>query len=283
MLRRVAFTLTLLLVGASCGDGPDPQHGIDETRSVDVGSDTRRYRLVVPDTAQDPMPLVIVFHGLAGDPEQVRELSGFVEVASSEGFAVAFPQGAGLVSAWRTDAARAAPDVAFARAVVEDVAGAIDLDRERVYAAGMSNGGGMAGRLACEASDVFAAVGVVAAAHGTGVCDPQRPVPVIGFHGDADRIVPIEGIPSFVQDPRTWIASRADENGCGEEPSRAAVADDVESLVWGGCDADVVFYRIAGGAHGWPGSARAAELFDSTSSIDASRLMWEFFAARPMP
>lgn len=282
MLRRFTLALCVLLVLAACGDDR-PRSGIDATRSVEVGFDTRQYRLVVPEGLTGPMPLVIVFHGLAGDSAQVRALSGFADLAAAEGFAVAFPQGAGLVPAWRTEAARAAPDVAFARGLVDDVSSVVTLDRSRVFAAGMSNGGGMAGRLGCEAPDVIAAVGAVAAAHGTGACDPDRPLPVIAFHGDSDRIVPIDGIPLLVQSPRTWAATRAAENGCAGDPTSTEVADDVMRFDWAECGADVVFYEIAGGQHGWPGSQRAIELLDSTRSIDATGLMWEFFSAHPMP
>jgi polyhydroxybutyrate depolymerase len=279
-MRRFAVLVVLLLVLGACADAPPG--AIDETRTITLGSSDREYRLVVPAEREDPVPLVLVFHGFAGEWSQVRELSGFAELAESEGFAVAFPQGAGLIPAWRTELAFSAPDVAFVRAVVDDVASVIDIDPDRVYAAGMSNGGGMAGRLGCEASDVFAAVGVVAAAHGLGACLQDRPVPVIAFHGDADRIVPLEGFPFIAQPITDWVSNRARGNLCDAEPVESAVAEGVILLSWNECEADVLFYLVEGGRHGWPGSDRAERAGDSTTSIDATALMWEFFTARPM-
>jgi polyhydroxybutyrate depolymerase len=280
-MRRFTLFLVLLLTVSACSDAPPG--AIDETRTLEIGSSEREYRLVVPAEREDPVPLVLVLHGFAGEWSQVRDLSGFAELAASEGFAVAFPQAAGLIPAWRTDAVLSAPDVAFARAIVADVATLVDVDPARVYAAGMSNGGGMAGRLACEASDLFAAVGVVAAAHGPGACDQERPVAVIAFHGEADRIVPEQGIPFVAQDVGGWVEKRARGNGCEPEPVETRVAGDVVLFAWDGCDADVAYYLVEGGRHGWPGSDRADRVGDSTTSIDATALMWEFFAARPMP
>jgi polyhydroxybutyrate depolymerase len=281
MMRRFALLVVLLLVLGACADAPPG--AIDETRTITLGSSGREYRLVVPAEREDPVPLVLVFHGFAGEWSQVRDLSGFTELAESEGFAVAFPQAAGLIPAWRTELALSAPDVAFVRALVDDVASVIEIDPDRVYAAGMSNGGGMAGRVGCEASDVFAAVGVVAAAHGLGACVQDRPVPVIAFHGDADRIVPLDGFPFIAQPIVDWMSNRARGNGCDEESGETEVAADVTLIAWTGCDADVHYYLVADGRHGWPGSDRAARAGDSTSSIDATGLMWEFFSERPKP
>jgi polyhydroxybutyrate depolymerase len=176
-----------------------------------------------------------------------------------------------------------APDVDFVRAIVEDAATVIDIDPDRVYAAGMSNGGGMAGRIACEASDLIAAVGVVAAAHGPGACVQERPVPVIAFHGDADRIVPLDGFPFVAQPIAEWVADRARANGCDAEPVVTEVTADVTLAAWDGCESDVRYYLVAGGRHGWPGSDRAGRVGDSTTTIDATALMWEFFSERPRP
>jgi len=280
MRSILGFSLFLLLLAGCAGAA---QGEIDETRFIELGDSSREYRLFVPADVSGPIPLVVVFHGFGGEPAQVRDLSAFDELARTEGFAVAFPLGAGLVPAWRTDAAFAAPDVAFARRVVADVSEVVAVDQARIYAAGMSNGGGMAGRVACDASDLFAAVGTVAAAHGLGACVEERPVPVIAFHGDSDRIVPLDGILFIAQDVEQWVANRARSNGCAADPTVSVVADDVDVTAWGECDADVVFYLVAGGRHGWPGSDRAVESGDSSESIDATALMWDFFAARPKP
>lgn len=273
-MRRLGLTLILTVLASSCAG---PAGEIDVVRSIG----DREYRLFVPADVADPAPLVLLFHGFAGSPAEVRDLSGFDDVARSGRFAVAYPRAAGLIPAWRTDPFLADPDVTFARDVVGDVAAVIPVDPDRVYAAGMSNGGGMAGRLACDAADVFAAVGMVAAAHAPGSCNPARPVPIVAFHGDADLIVPLEGREPLLLAPGTWLDNRADGYSCGEVTS-IEVADDVTRYQAAGCAADIAFYVVAGGRHGWPGSDRATSGGGSTTSIDASVVMWEFFASHPI-
>jgi polyhydroxybutyrate depolymerase len=245
----------------------------------------RRFVLVVPETAPRPAPLVIVLHGFLGNPTEVEEDTGMTGVAEEEGFAVVYPEGYGRPRRWRSDPRLGDLDVAFVRDLVELVGGAFAIDRARVYAAGMSNGGGMAARLACNASDLVAAVAGVAGAYFTGDCEPGRPVPVIAFHGDADPIVPYEGRGRLLPPVEDWAGEWAARNGCGAEPTVGAAAVGVTTLRWTGCaaGADVVLYTVAEGRHVWPGSERTGEYLGSAGSVDASQLIWEFFAAHPMP
>jgi polyhydroxybutyrate depolymerase len=199
------------------------------------------------------------------------------DLADREGFAVAYPAALGLLPAWSVDAAGPGNrDVAFVRDLVAAIAGSIPV--ADVFVAGMSNGGGMAGRLACDAADLVTAAAPVAAAHTSEMCSPSRPVPVVAFHGTGDLIVPYRGFAPLGLPPiEAWAAAWAQRNGCTPESVREGVADDVEVRSWGDCGADVVLYTVDGGRHGWPGSDRAFSVLDSTTSIDASEIMWEFF------
>lgn len=245
----------------------------------------RRFVLVVPRAAPRPTPLVIVLHGLMGSPRELERDTGMTEVAEREGFAVVYPEGQGLPRSWRSDPRRGDLDVTFIRDLVALLSRAYDFDERRVFAAGMSNGGGMAARLACEASDVVAAVGGVAGAYFLGNCGPLRPVPIIAFHGDADPIVPYEGWGPFLPPIEEWAGQWAARNGCNAEAEAEPVAADATVYRWQDCSdqADVVLYKIADGRHGWPGSSRAGEYLGTTDSLYASQLIWDFFAAHPMP
>ncbi len=245
----------------------------------------RHFVLVVPEAAARPAPLVIVFHGFMASPREVEELTGMSALAEEDRFVVAYPEGSGLPRSWRADPRRGDRDVLFTRDLVALLDEAVDVDRGRVYAAGMSNGGGMAARLACDASDLVAAVGAVAAAYPTGDCSPGRPVPVIAFHGTDDPIVPYEGWAPLLPAVEDWATGWAGRNGCGSDPGTEALAADVTGVLWDDCDAgaEVLLYTVAGGRHGWPGSGRDTGWGASTDSVDASVLLWEFFAAHPMP
>jgi polyhydroxybutyrate depolymerase len=160
------------------------------------------------------------------------------------------------------------------------------IDPERIYACGMSNGGGLASVLACELPDLFAAVGSVAGrytyTHDGSASD--RPVPLIAFHGTLDQIVPIRGgvrrlrydVPAVAD----WMDAYARRCGCTvrsderlrESPERvrySAGPDDVE----------VISYTVGDGGHTCPGGVPLPEVITGPTSdaIDATRVIWEFF------
>jgi len=294
---------SVVLLGA-CGDAAGPVTPMSEPSSVQAvasrlvvdgagryegevvsGGVVRRFLVVVPELVPSPAPLVIVFHGFMGNPVEVERDTGMSEVAQVGGFVVAYPEGEGLPRSWRSEPRRGDADVIFIRDLVALLDEAVGIDEERVYAAGMSNGGGMAARLACDAADLMAAVGGVAGAYFFGDCAAVRPVGMIFFHGDADPIVPYEGWGRFLPPIEEWAAGWAARNGCASALPLQQVTADVSLLAWTDCadGADVALYTVADGRHGWPGSPRAGAALRSTDSVNASQLLWDFFAAHPRP
>ncbi|XXT17943.1 PHB depolymerase family esterase [Sorangium sp. So ce429] len=174
----------------------------DNERTVTVGDTTRSYvvRLPASYTGGSAMPLVLDFHTLGGTPAAEADASGYRELAETEGFIVAWPQG--IDGAWNIGpcctTSRDVDDVGFARALVQQVQTEACVDVKRVYAVGVANGGGMAYHLACNAADVFAGVAPSAfdlLAASEQPCEPVRPVTEISFRGTADVLVPYEGGP----------------------------------------------------------------------------------------
>lgn len=172
----------------------------DNEREIAVGDTTRNYVVYVPENLADqtPVPLVLDFHTLGGDPSGEAMSSGYRELADQEGFIVAFPEG--IEGAWNIGpcctTSRDVDDVAFARALVEQIEGEACIDSERVYAAGVAMGGGMAYELGCSAADVFAGIAASSfdlLAEADQPCDPSEPVAVISFRGTSDVLVPYEG------------------------------------------------------------------------------------------
>ncbi|MDX1691779.1 MAG: PHB depolymerase family esterase [Acidimicrobiia bacterium] len=306
-MRPALVGLLLLVAGCTGGDGvpasvpsaestaPPPTTATPPTTApasalgpgrwtvrVDVDGVERSAVVVVPERLVPPVSLVLVFHGFAGSPEGAEERSGFTGLALDEGFVVAYPRGAGPIPAWRTSPFQGDADVRFAETLVADLDARLPIDESRVYAAGMSNGGGMAGRLACDLSDVVAAVAPVAAAHPTAGCGPARPVPVVAFHALDDRIARYDGFGPLLVGIDDWAAAWADRNRCATAgPDSTAVADGVERLAWAGCEADVVLYRLLTGGHTWPGGDAAAGT--AGIDLDATARMWSFFVEHPMP
>ena len=256
----------------------------------------REYVLYVPrsyDRAK-PTPLVISMHGAGLWGAAQREVSQWNRVADEHGLIVVYPSGSGRIPVWQSATGLGDPrDVRFISDLIDTLQAAFNIDATRIYADGLSNGGGMAFVLSCTLSDRIAAVGLVGSAQllPWDSCKDPRPVPMIAFHGTADEFTPYRGGKTFVA-PRTfpsipaWTANWARRNRCAPNPVDSVVAEDVTRRAYAGCagGADVVLFTIHGGGHTWPGGGRLPEswLGRTSHSIDASRTMWEFYREHPL-
>jgi polyhydroxybutyrate depolymerase len=307
LAAAVVLALSPMAACRRPAEGP-PQPG-DSVRTLSSGGLERCYLLHVPpghDLAR-PSPLVLSLHGFAGTPRNQEDMSRWNEVADAAGFVVVYPQGTSFPLRWNASPAldaAAVDDPQFIRDVIAEVEGLVAIDPVQVYVNGMSNGGGMTARIACDMADTVAAVGIVAGAvlDAPGTCSPARPLPVIAFHGTADPIVSYEGgpfdppawtrlirMPSQhfeLQAVRTWIRGWAEWNGCSLSPEAIAPIGDVSGIRFTGCrdSSEVVFYTIEGGGHTWPGgSPLPGWLVGVTNTdIDASAMMWQFFESHPL-
>jgi polyhydroxybutyrate depolymerase len=249
-----------------------------------------------------PTPLVIALHGGTGNGKSMMVSSGFNQIAEENGFIVAYPDGAGRLEdkllTWNGGTCcgyaqkNNVDDVGFIRAVVANIHVLASVDTKRIYVTGMSNGGIMSYRLACEAADLFAAAAPVSATLNFSPCDPSENVSVIDFHGTADQHIPYEGgfgseslvdvnFASVMDSVGFWISF----NKCNSQPATAA-SNDIQHDVWTGCsgNSSVELYTIINGGHAWPGGGAGWPGSDQpTESISASQLIWEFFASHPRP
>jgi polyhydroxybutyrate depolymerase len=271
------------------------------------GTLDRPYLLHVPRTpTPDAMSLVVELHGRGIGAEPFDRLTGFRRLADEAGFALALPSAVDEV--WndgRSPAAAGVDDVGYLAAVIDDVAARVPIDGRRVYVVGMSNGAAMAGRLACELTDRIAAVAQVAGTAAVDVvaaCLPSRPLPILQIHGAADRYARYDGTAprglitrAILQGrvgrslgvdawARLWIEANAASNG----PLVESISPDTTVRRWHGATpaSDVVFYRIEGGGHTWPGSDFHLPriLFGRTShTFSATRVSWAFLAAHSTP
>jgi polyhydroxybutyrate depolymerase len=299
MSSSLAF-LTLLATG-------DLKPG-DYTRPLEVNERQRSYLLHVPasyDGAR-PLPVVLIFHGGASDAERMIQFCGLNDKADQAGFLAVYPNGTGQLPralTWNGGNCcgyaerRNVDDVAFVRALLDDLAKVARIDSKRIYATGMSNGAIMAYRLASELSDRIAAIAPVSGPMGTEKCSPKRPVSVLHFHGTDDLFAPLQGgqgprsvsgtdFYSVDHSIRAWVTA----NGCPEtpatvnEPHHAEDGTAVTRYTYGpGKDgSEVVSIIIAGGGHTWPGRQPLVKILGkSTKNISANDVMWEFFQRHP--
>jgi polyhydroxybutyrate depolymerase len=309
-MHRYLPIILLVLTVLACARGAstitrnptDPPTG-ENTRTLTHGGRKRSYILYVPESVdwERSVPLVFVFHGGTGNAESAIRMSGFNDVADVNGFVVIYPNGTGRLSddkllTWNGGAccgyAQEADvdDVGFVRAIVADLQALVDIDGNRIYATGMSNGGILSHRLACEAADLFAAIAPVAGTLNFSACQPQEHVSVIEFHGTDDQHVLYEGgygpkalVRVDFDSVRDTIGFWVSADECSAEAQMESFAD-IRHETWTGCAGSTVveLYTVIGGGHSWPGSqAGLAGSAQPTMTISASQLIWDFFAAHP--
>ena len=305
-----AITAVFLLMTLACARTvPTPvSSGLatgETTHTLTHDGRNRSYLLYVPNSInwEEAVPLVLVFHGGAGNADTAVFMSGFNQVADQNGFIVAYPNGSGPLRddkllTWNAGACCAyaqennIDDVGFARAVVADVQSVANIDSQRIYAAGMSNGGMMAQRLGCEAADLFAAIAPVAGTLNASPCNPSESISVIEFHGTVDQNVPYEGGYGLKSLVDVDFASVPDSiafwttfNACDTQPQTNTVKD-AQHDTYAGCTdgAGVELYTVFDGGHAWPGGKEGRAGADQpVATILASQLIWEFFVAHPQP
>lgn len=177
-------------VPADPSKGKGGETGVLSSQKIEVGGVERSYRLVAPRGRKKAAPLVYVFHGRGGDGDGIARYSGFETLANSEDFLAVFPDAIG--GEWELRGGER--DLAFFDALHARICAQYDVDRNRVFATGMSMGGYFSNFVAAKRSEVIAAIaphsGGLGALAVTGV-DAARKYPVLVIHGDADQIVPV--------------------------------------------------------------------------------------------
>jgi polyhydroxybutyrate depolymerase len=260
--------------------------------TISSGGLERSYVLYVPSTyvSNRPMPLVFNFHGFGSTGEEQFAYSELFSLAEKFKFILVSPDGLG--NSWNGGAccgfaaAAGIDDVGFTSDMIDEISSEYCVNPDRIYSTGISNGGFMSYRLACDLADRIAAIGPVAAANLTISCEPLRPVPVIAMNGTDDILVSYAGGLASVQ---AWAAG----NGCSDATEVVYDEGEVTCVAYQDCaeDATAEMCTIDGGGHNWPGAIDLFELDPvlyfwaghTTQDIDASREIWKFFAEHPMP
>jgi polyhydroxybutyrate depolymerase len=264
------------------------------SKTLDFGGLARTY-LVHPPKDYDgksPLPLVLVLHGAIQGATNVERMSGMSDKADKEDFLAVYPNGtsrSGLAPTWNAGACcgyaqmNHVDDVGFLRALIDQLERDYRIDPKRIFATGISNGGMMSYRLACEMSDRIAAIAPVEGAQDV-ECKPSGTVSVLIFHGTADLLVPYTGgTTAFQLGPKRSDASVPStvsywvgHDRCSTQPA-VQETNQLRIDTYSGCKngAGITLYTIFGGHHMWPGTVL------SRNNIPATDIMWSFFAAHP--
>ena len=198
------------------------------------------------------LPLVLALHGAGGTGREMDRGTGLSSVADKDGFVAVYPSAPWKF--WNIEASPRKPDdVAFIRTVLDTVESQVCIDPDRVYATGVSNGGGMVALLGCALSDRIAAIAPVAGNYRPlPPCIPQRPVSMLEIHGTSDGSVPYSIVPGWVG---TWL--RLD--GCPLAMRTSKPAPNAMRYDSGPCSGGsrVSHLQLFGGPHEWPALANS--------------------------
>lgn len=297
----VASVIAVVLAFTGC-----PRSDGTHSATITVDGQIRSYFIHVPPgyDGKTQLPLVLVLHPFASTGKGIASTTRFSALADEEEFIVVYPNGRTFL--WNgdpTDEPNGPPvkrdDVAFIDALLDELLANYEIDPDRVYVTGASNGALMAQRIACELTGRFAAAGSVMITLPVGwaqYCQPSGPIPMLLMQGVDDPFFPWEGgtvqegplMESEYDSAADMVAFWVENNNASTSPSIEDLPDTDpndgttvyrEAYPAGMDGAEVIFYGIEGGGHAWPGSAPRLEWLVGTTSqdIDATRVIWDFF------
>lgn len=253
-------------------------------------------------------PLVLNLHGGSGNMVNAQGFSMLNPVSDQNNFIIAWPQGYGIAPpgfSWadgrNTTADQAGvDDIGFIDKLIDTLITRYNVDTNKIYICGFSNGGFMVQRLACQLSDRFAAMASLGSSMDTVLyqnCNPSKPIPMAIFNGTADPAMPYGGGP--MQNPKvipvvpvdTTVQHWVKHNNCQTASPLFNFPDTfttdnstAELYTFTNCDcnADVKFYKLINGGHTWPGvyvASQASVLGNTNRDLNASVELWNFFNA----
>nr|WP_297553296.1 PHB depolymerase family esterase [uncultured Corynebacterium sp.] len=245
----------------------------------------RSFILSVPKdyTGDKKWPIVLAFPGWGQSAENLR---GYSRLDAADAITV-FAEG--KKKAWSPAPyakTSTAEDKKFVRDIIDAVRATYRVDDSRVYATGMSNGGGFAAYLACQMPDVFKSVATVSAAYYKDILKDcaHSPVGRLDIHGTVDPVVGYYGgtrhktkyysVESVLEQDRK-------RNGCSTKVDTTRLVNNALDMKWSGCTAPLEHIRIAGGSHVWPGGT--ADTHNEVGKFFATDRVLDFFGIPGRP
>ena len=228
-------------------------------------------------TPHGPRSLVLVLPGAGMTGDDMAHYTGYSRLADQRGFLVAYPTAAGARPFWNVSGQVAGKpdDVAYLRHVITSLTGSgACADPGRVGITGVSNGGGMSARMACDAADLLAAAAPVAGGYSTlPDCHPGRPLAMLEIHGLRDGVVPYTGKnPGHAGAVGPFLYEWRRRDNCHGPADRRKPASNVQEFWWHCADGrSVAHERVVDAEHGWPGEA-SLKPFSSTMTT------WRFLS-----
>lgn len=295
---RKMHSLLLICSLALCYSSSNAQTTIID--SFLHGGIYRSYRIYIPsiNDGVKKVPLVFNLHGLGSNGYEQENYGDFRPIADTANFIIVSPNGANVIftsKGWNTFGAigTGTDDLGFINRLLDTVAQKYPINKNRVYATGMSNGGFMSYELACFMSHRITAIASVTGSmtqERRTACNAVHATPIMEIHGTADKTVGydgtnyLSGVPGFTNIDslmQYWMTF----NGCSSASTKTILPNSsttdgcsAEHYLWssGKENSSVELYKIIGGGHTWPGSAFSTGV--TNQDFNASKEIWRFFS-----
>ena len=316
MLKKSIFLLIIFAIGLTCFTSSSFSQNrpflnllkaklSSMPQTLNINGIKRSYHIFVPKNynPKKAYPVLFAFHGGGGNADNILNMTGFKNYLDEYQFILITPNGTGRLKekllTWNAGNCcgyaleNQIDDVSFIDALIEKTANEYNIDRNRIYLTGMSNGAKISYRIACELSHKIAGIAPVVGAMNYEPCYPSKPINVIMFYGTADEHVLYEGGQPLktvdIRNPRIdkpvsyavnfWIKN----NQCDSNPIRTKLGNIVIDKYLN-CQKDsyVVLYTIIDGKHAWPGGEKGfAKGDEPTKEINASQIILDAFIEKP--
>lgn len=322
-LKNLFFLIFNLLILFSCNkdnsesngmllDGTTCSLGLNNTYNCSMIKNglAREFIVYVPESYSSqnlPVPLLFSLHGFTSYAEWNIQYTGFQSLADKNGFIVIYPQGSlwktipsektGFSSegnthwnvGWTTELGErsSSDDIGFIDDLIEWSSDNYNVNTNRVYSTGMSNGGFMSYHLACNLGSKIAAIASVTGSMSPKTfseCTPDHPTPVMQIHGLDDYVVPYLGYKGLCEPMDDVINFWVNYNSCNSLPESQIITD-LNGDEYGGVhkiyengenNVSVEFYLLDEMGHEWPRVNAPGDY--GSYDIDAPSLIWKFLS-----
>ena len=274
-----------------------PQTGVTYSKTFTIGGVSRSFTYYVPAIydGTTPVPLIINVHGWTGSSSKQESYADFRKIADTANFIVIHPQALGSPPSWATNDTYGptATDKVYIMACMDTIEAHYNINTDREYSTGFSQGGLTTYDMACFYSDRFAAIASVAGGLSNthaNICAPHHPIPVMEVHGTQDRLATYTGsgvslaIDSVI---KFWVHF----NGCNPIPVTADTLPDISTtdsckvvhfVYTGGAQGSTVeLYKVLNGDHQWPSEVTTTNVYglgNRNMDFTASKEIWRFFS-----
>jgi polyhydroxybutyrate depolymerase len=290
VLSGSIFMTSLASVTAcSSNESPEPLGDVVDGASglfnvtIDHAGTERTTLLYVPESydAATGHPLIVNFHGFGGTSSDHLQWADMRPLAERDGVVLLYPQGTLLDGSPHWNAAdpggdnkSEADDVGFVVELITQLQDQYNIDSNRIYIMGYSNGSFFSYYLACSASEYFAGVASVSGTMLDATCGATHPMPMINIHGTQDSVVAYDGgseYPGVESVLDFWVGF----NQADTDPTMETLTDGsrtVEHYVYAARESGVAVehYKVVGGEHVW---------FDMTlNGQDTGELIWSYLS-----